>query len=123
MEAGGYEPNFFIGGEESLLTLDLVAAGWRVVYAPQLTVYHYPSPARDAAGRERFLIRNALWVAWMRLPLASALWDTLRICRRPYNRKVLGSAFVSALFGLPWVMKKRKVIPSDTELLYRMLQR
>jgi GT2 family glycosyltransferase len=121
LDAGGYEPNFFIGGEEALLTLDLVAAGWCVVYAPQLTVYHHPSQARDSRGRERLLIRNAFWVAWMRLPLAHAGRDTLRICRgsRPW---VLGAALLAALRGLPWVVQRRRVLPENVLLLYRMLR-
>jgi GT2 family glycosyltransferase len=123
IDAGGYEPNFFIGGEEALLTLDLVVNGWSVVYAPQLTVHHYPSAARDASLREHLLIRNALWVAWMRLPFMSALQETKRVFRQPYRWKVLGTAFLGALRGLPWVLGKRKVIPNDTAHLYQRLQR
>ena len=123
MEAGGYEPNFFIGAEEALLGLDLAAAGWSLAYAPQLTVHHYPSAARDSARRKLLLVRNALWVAWMRLPVTSAVRDTLRICRRTCDRRIFGSAFLSALRGLPWVFKSRRVIPGDTALLYRMVHR
>lgn len=122
LDAGGYEPRFFIGGEEALLTLDLVAAGWRVIYAHDLTVYHYPSATRETSRRERMLMRNALWVAWMRLPLMSALRDTWRICAHCANRQVLVSAFLGALRGLPWVCRNRKVIPLDTAVLYRILR-
>jgi GT2 family glycosyltransferase len=121
LDAGGYEPRFFIGGEEALLTLDLVAAGWRVAYAPELTVYHYPSAARDAPRRKRILLRNALWMAWMRLPWTSALRDTWRLCTNRENRQVLASALLSAVRGLPWVFRNRKVVPGDTAMLYRML--
>jgi GT2 family glycosyltransferase len=123
IEAGGYEANFFIGGEEALLALDLVVSGWRLVYAAQLTVHHHQSAARDSIQRERLLIRNALWVAWMRLPPLGMLRDTLRICSQPYPRKVLALSFLSALRGLPWVFKKRKVIPGNIALLYRMVHR
>jgi GT2 family glycosyltransferase len=121
LDAGGYEPIFFIGGEEALLTLDLIAAGWSVVYAPQLTVYHHPSPVRDNRRRERLLARNAFWVAWMRLPLAHAWRDTLRICRAS-RRRVLGAALLAALRGLPWVVQRRRVLPENVLLLYRMLR-
>lgn len=122
LDAGGYEPRFFIGGEEALLTLDLVAAGWRVVYAPDLTVHHHPSATRDSCRRERMLVRNALWVAWMRLPLASALRDTWRVCMANIGRRVLLSALFDALRGLPWVYRNRRVIPGEAVLLYRMLR-
>src|SRR5690606_26210424 len=68
LAAGGYEPRFFIGGEEALLALDLLALGWHIVYCPALTVHHYPSARRDARLRHRLLARNALWVAWLRRP-------------------------------------------------------
>jgi GT2 family glycosyltransferase len=123
LDAGGYEPRLFIGGEEALLTLDLVAAGWHVIYAPELTVHHYPSATRDhSLRRDSILVRNAFWVAWMRLPLMSALRDTWRICVRNAHRRVLGSALWSALRGLPWVLRNRRVVPTDTALLYRMLR-
>ena len=59
LQAGGYEPRLFLGGEEALLTLDLVTRGWQVAYAPQLTVHHYPSTVRDGEGRRHCLVRNA----------------------------------------------------------------
>ena len=121
LDAGGYEPNFFIGGEEALLTLDLAAAGWSVVYAPQLTVYHHPSPVRDNRRREHLLVRNAFWVAWMRLPVAHAWRDTLRICRASRPR-VLGAALLAALRGVPWVVRRRRILPENVLLLYRMLR-
>jgi GT2 family glycosyltransferase len=122
IDAGGYEPNFFLGGEEDLLALDLIVGGWNIVYAPQLTVHHYPSPARDGNGRRQCLVRNAFWVAWMRLPSKSALRETWRICRRPYERKVIAGALINALLELPWVLSKRRVISGHAHFLYRMLR-
>jgi GT2 family glycosyltransferase len=121
IDAGGYEPKFFIGGEEALLSLDLILAGWRIVYAPQLRVHHHPSPLRDRAGRHHYLVRNALWVAWMRLPWRTALAETRRILRRPYARPVLMQALGDALRELPWVLKRRKVIPVEAAYWFRKL--
>lgn len=121
IDAGGYEPKFFIGGEEALLTLDLVAAGWRVVYAPQLRVHHHPSPTRDRAARNHYLVRNALWVAWMRLPWRIALAETRRILRLPSARPVLLQALGGALRELPWVLKRRRVIPGEAAYWFRRL--
>jgi GT2 family glycosyltransferase len=122
LNAGGYEEKFFVGGEEELLTLDLVSAGWHVVYIPELTVHHYPSPQRDNAGRQKIIIRNALWVAWLRLPLFAAIKQTWRICRSAPNRQVLKAALLNALRELPWVCKQRKVLPSNVEALYCLLR-
>jgi GT2 family glycosyltransferase len=119
IEAGGYEPKFFIGGEEALLTLDLISAGWRIVYAPQLRVHHFPSPVRDRGERHHYLVRNALWVAWMRLPWRTALAETRRILRRPYGLPVLLHALSGALRELPWVLKRRRVIPLEAAYWFR----
>src|SRR5699024_672843 len=73
---GGYWAGLFIGGEESLMALDLLQQGWRILYAPQLQAWHCPSSLRDQHERERLLIRNALMVAWMRLPWNEALLST-----------------------------------------------
>jgi len=62
LQDGGYEARFFIGGEEALLTLDLAAAGWRIAYAPQLTVHHHPSPYR-AMSRVRSSL-SAMHYGW-----------------------------------------------------------
>lgn len=121
--AGGYEPRFFIGAEEALLTLDLVNAGWKIAYVRQLIVHHCPSEVRDTGGRHFYLMRNALWVAWMRLPLGPALRETLRLCRSAYGRRVLLPALVGALRGLPWVLRKRQVIAVETAHWYSRLPR
>ncbi len=79
-QAGGYWPALFLGCEESLLALDLLERGWRILYAPQIEARHWPSVRRDVPGRRRLLARNALLVAWMRLPWGAALsgaWNVL----------------------------------------------
>src|SRR5690606_24890707 len=75
---GGYWPPLLIGGEESLLALDALERGWRIVYAPAVCTRHWPSSARDATLRRRLLARNAIWTAWLRLPAAMAWRATLR---------------------------------------------
>lgn len=78
-QAGGYWPGLFLGGEESLLALDLIEAGWRILYAPCLVARHWPSVRRDARLRRRLLLRNALLVAWMRLPWQMAVSEISRV--------------------------------------------
>ncbi|MEK6290454.1 MAG: glycosyltransferase [Paraburkholderia tropica] len=78
---GGYEPRLFIGGEEALLSLDVLQTGYDIGYADALRVHHRPSLARDNALRRMLLARNAALVAWMRLPRSQALaatWHALK---------------------------------------------
>lgn len=121
IDAGGYEPKFFIGGEEELLTLDLAAKGWHIVYASELIVYHYPSVQRNMYGRKKILVRNALWVTWMRLPFMLALHETYRILRCAYRDHVFSAGFFAAMRALPWVLKRRHVLPPEVIHLYRKL--
>jgi GT2 family glycosyltransferase len=123
LEAGGYEPRFLIGGEESLLSLDLLARGWRISYAPQLTVHHYPSAQRDSTLRRRLLRRNALWLAWLRLPARMMLADTLRACVAALRSRDDALGVLGALRGLPWALARRKVIPARLAGMAQLLRR
>lgn len=123
LEVGGYEPRLFIGGEESLLSIDLMAGGWHLAYVPEVVVHHYPSTRRDTAGRRRLLLRNALWCAWLRRPLAGAGRETLRRLGEVLRQPRLIGGLLSALGGLPWVLKNRRVVPAHVETRLQLLER
>ncbi|RQR59976.1 glycosyltransferase [Burkholderia sp. Bp9125] len=118
--AGGYHPRLFIGGEETLLALDLCSAGHWLVYAPQLTVHHHPSALRDAHARTALLARNALWTAWLRLPAAAAWRHSLRslprLCRDHGWR-----AGWRALAGLGWTLRERRPLGARVEQMRRRI--
>ena len=114
LQTGGYHPRFFIGGEEALIAIDLKVAGWRMAYVPDVTVHHHPSTARNAGARSRLLIRNALWSAWLRRPLHNALVESARQLAKA-DFADAASAFASALRGLPWIVRERRVVPPDVE--------
>lgn len=119
--AGGYEARFFIGGEERLLALDLIAAGWQLAYTPELVVHHHPSAQRDPLQRRRLLLRNALWCAWLRLPLASAWRETWARLAAAGEFPVLWG-LVWALAGVPWVLRRRRVIPPLVDRALRLVE-
>lgn len=122
LEAGGFEPRFFLGGEEELLAADLAARGWWLCYVPELIVHHHPSLNRDAPTRRWHLVRNALWSAWLRRPLASAVRRTLWTAwSSPWNRGSV-RGFATALAGLPWVLRERRVVPRSVEQCFRLLE-
>ena len=122
LAVGGYEPRLFLGGEEELLCLDLMTAGWHLAYAPQLVVHHYPSSRRDTGARRRLLLRNALWCAWLRRPLAAALRETVHRLRKAARDPDLARAIGDTLRGLPWVLSRRQVIPAHVESQLRLLE-
>ncbi len=121
LAAGGFEPRFFLGGEEMLLAVDLAAAGWALAYVPEIVVYHHPSRLRDARLRARVCARNALWFAWLRRPAPCALRESLRIVRDACCDASLLPALIEALCGLPWVLRRRRVVPPDVERGLRLI--
>ncbi len=123
LEAGGFEPRLFLGGEERLLAVDLASAGWAMAYIDQLVAHHYPSPARDASGRRRLLARNELWFAWLRRPVRSALRATLRALSIALRDPIMGRGLLDAAVGLPWVLRRRQVAPPEIEANLKLLER
>ena len=118
IEAGGYDPRFFVGGEEELLGFDLAAAGWRMVYLASLTVHQYPSPRALPAQRERYRARNALWVAWLRRPFDVAMRRTLdHLTGRREPR-----ALFEAAREIVWALRNRRVVPPQVESWCRLLE-
>jgi GT2 family glycosyltransferase len=112
LEAGGFAPHLLIGGEEELLAADLVTAGWWLCYVPELTVHHYPSQ----------LVRNGLWFAWMRRPLPGALRRTFAAARAAARDQAALRGFASALLGLPWALRQRRVVPPEIERGLRQIE-
>lgn len=122
LEAGGFESRLFIGGEEEWLATELAGRGWWICYVPELVVHHYPSPQRDANARRWHLVRNALWFAWLRRPLPSAMRRTVGVARSvPWNRSSL-RGFAAAVAGLPWVWRARRVVTPEVEQGLRLLE-
>jgi GT2 family glycosyltransferase len=120
---GGYEPKFFIGGEEELLTLDVLTTGYAIVYAPRLVVHHYPSAVRDSGLRRRLLARNAAWVAWLRLPWREAREVTWRSLVLLWREGMFLRDIASMCRGLPWTLRHRQVVPATVLALRECVRR
>jgi GT2 family glycosyltransferase len=122
LEAGGFEPRFFLGGEEELLAVDLVGRGWLLAYDPRVVVHHHPSAQRDARRRKRLLTRNALWFAWLRRPLKSALRQTGRSLRAGLGDRLVLRGCLDAVAGARWIARHRSVVTADVESMLRALE-
>jgi GT2 family glycosyltransferase len=114
-QIGGFHPRFGVGGEEEVLALDLLRKGWRLIYAEELTAYHYPSPIRNLARRQRHQVRNALWTAWLRRPASSAVASTWRIVSTSLRDDSRRVGLFDALLGLPWILTARHPIPASID--------
>jgi GT2 family glycosyltransferase len=113
LAVGGYEAEFFMGGEEEALAIKLAAAGWKMRYRSDVVVQHRPSQA-NATQLRAYGLRNALWTRWIyRRPTTAAIATLRLLAERPKNRDWLIGLGL-ALRGLPWVLSRRR--PVDTEL-------
>ena len=123
LEAGGFDPRLLIGGEEELLAADLASAGWGLAYAEDLAVHHHPSTVRDPRSRRRLTIRNHVWSAWLRRPIASAMYRMIGLLGTLSRDADARAGLFEAVRGLPRVLRTRRVVPPDVEVKLRMLER
>lgn len=114
-QAGGYERRFGIGAEEMLLAIDLVSAGWRIAYVREVALHHHPSSTPDARARRVVLLRNRLWLPWLRLSPALAWHRTRQVLRDARAQRLLVPALLQALRSLPWVLSRRRVAPAEVQ--------
>jgi GT2 family glycosyltransferase len=115
LEAGGFDRRLFIGGEEELLTIDLAAHGWILLYVPELIVHHHPSPRRDAPRRSLHVMRNRLWVCWLRRSVPTAWRRTVNALNDARRDVMSFRAIWAALAGLLWILRERRVISVELE--------
>lgn len=115
-QVGGFNPTLHVYGEEALLAMDLAAAGWLQVYAPELTVRHLPLPAgRDNGARQRIEARNRVLTALLRRPPA-VVARTAVSAWRDDRRGVADAARL-----LPWALRERRPLPTTVEHALRVL--
>lgn len=123
-QADGYWDAFFIGGEEALISMDILNCGGKIVYAPELVVRHLPSRQRDSKLRRRLIVRNAIWTCWLRLPWRLAWSRSREILGQITDRQLRRRAFFDALLGFNRIVSERRVLNRDTcELLRRVWQK
>jgi N-acetylglucosaminyl-diphospho-decaprenol L-rhamnosyltransferase len=123
LAVGGFAPWLHIGGEEALLAIDMAAAGWRLVYVPELSARHDPSPIRDSAAREQLAARNALWVAWTRRRRAGIFRSTCRICAAAVRSRASRAGMLQAVAELPTVTTHRRPVDRVLEARLALLDR
>jgi GT2 family glycosyltransferase len=121
-EVGGYDPEFFIGGEEETLAFKLARARWHMRYFPDLVMHHYPSVA-NAPRLRAFGMRNTLWNAWIHRRFRSAVRYTgFILADTPKNQDwVKGLALTPR--GIPWVLRRRDPLSADLDHALTVLER
>ncbi len=121
-EVGGYDPEFFLGGEEETLSFKLLKAEWQMRYLPSAVMYHRPSVA-NAPRLRPFGLRNTLWNTWLHRRFCSALRHTVfTLADAPKNRDTVRGVLMAAR-GIGWVARRRDPMPADIDASIAVLDR
>jgi GT2 family glycosyltransferase len=121
LAAGGFHPVVFFLGEETVLALDLAAAGWALCYVDDVVAHHHPRPGPPRPGRRRLQLRNALLSTWLRRPAAVAARDTWRLARDGVTDPDARGALLDAARRLPAALAARRPVPPHVEADVRRL--
>jgi GT2 family glycosyltransferase len=122
LAAGGFHPRFGVGGEEELLALDLLAAGWGLAYVRDVVAHHHPAPAASRPRRQITMVRNQLWVCWLRRRLATVAVRTSSAAAAAVRDPLTRRGLREALSGLPWVLAERRAVPCAVEHMLRRVE-
>jgi hypothetical protein len=80
---GFYWDDLFFSWEEVDLSLKAMNAGYKIVYDPNIVVYHRIAKEKRTSGDvyECLRLRNSLWVTWRYIPFCYACKESVaRIC-------------------------------------------
>lgn len=122
LAAGGFDPHFGTGGEESILAITLAQDGWALSYVPQIVSHHYPSQKREMDARYVAGERNRFWTIWLRRRPASAVRLTVRQLRDAITSPAIRQGFLLALAKLPWVLRHRRPVSPRLESHLSLLE-
>ena len=114
LEVGGFHPRMGVGGEETLLALDLASRGWGLAYLDDVVAHHHPGPDPARADRDAVVLRNRLWAAWLRRPAPQALVETARALAGT-TVSAAATGVPQALRGAAWIARDRRVVPAAVE--------
>ncbi len=120
---GGFDPRMGVGGPEEHLAADLLAAGGELRYVPWVRAYHQPEHKQPSQLVRGLGLRNALWFAWGRRPLAPAVRWTLHLVRSSPASKATLFGVCQALWELPGIVRERRPLPADVEADMALLDR
>jgi GT2 family glycosyltransferase len=120
LDVGGFDDVVFFYGEEERVALDLSAAGWDLVYVPEVVAHHHPSPVRDRDGRRALAVRNRLLVAVLRRPWPVVGRQALQALQ---GGRAARSGLRAAVPRLPRALARRRRLPGRVEAARRVLDR
>lgn len=123
LSVGGFGPGLGVGGEEQMVVWDLLAAGWKAVYRPEVVAWHWPAATGDRTARRATVTRNDLWAAWSRLPPGPAVRRSVVVLADGLADSPRATAIgvARAVRGASWALSRRAVLPRPVERARQVL--
>jgi GT2 family glycosyltransferase len=122
LDVGGFEHRYGVGGEEELLALDLVRAGWGVEHHPDVVAHHHPSNgSRDPEGRRRRQVRNAVLTGLLRHRWPDVARRVSALASGTPPRTLLGG-LRELTPDVGWALSCRRPLPRDLQERVRLLE-
>ena len=141
-EVGGFDETFFAYGDDADIGLHGRYLGYKAIYCPKAVVYHkYSGTAGMYSAMKAFYVeRNRIWILFKYFPFESIILSPFftlkRLLLQGYGvitRKgaagkfaenasvklifrTLFNAYISALNGIPDILKKRKIIHKNRKV-------
>jgi hypothetical protein len=122
LDVGGFHPRFGVGGEETLLAVDLTGRGWDCAYADDVVAHHHPSEIRDVGARRAREVRNALWTVWLRRRSGAALRHMGNLLPQAVRDGAVRAGLRQAVTGAHRVVRERSPVGVTTERMLRRLE-
>jgi len=122
LEVGGFHERYGVGGEESLLAIDLASRGWSCAYVEDVVAHHHPSAVRDHTQRRAREVRNELWTLWLRRPAVRAVLDTATLLPRALGDAGARAGLARAVAGWSWVGRERAPVSAALERRLRLVE-
>jgi len=130
--AGLFWEGLFFGGEGDELSLRIWDAGYKILYSPQMVIYHHVSPQMRIGGeqREYYSLRNSLMIYILRYPWWLLLWflplkvgvGLVKGIRKNCLRRIL-QALLEVVRLSPALHRERRPVSSATARRYLGLLR
>ncbi|HEX2153988.1 MAG TPA: glycosyltransferase [Acidimicrobiia bacterium] len=122
-EVGGFEELLFFLGEEETLALDLAAAGWDLIYAPEVVALHHPgSVERRREARHRLQTRNRLLSSMMHQPWPAVTRQLTDLAGEAITDRHARAALGQALVRFPGAISRRRPLPPGVEKARRAVE-
>lgn len=101
-----------------MIGLSLAALGWRMVYVQDVTL-HQLSCTRAKAPSPILILRNRLWVAWLRLPWRDAWRETRAVLSDAWQAGQLWPVLWRSLQPFSWLLLNRRAVPDLVAEMHR----